>query len=39
MGGAFAGGLPMARPELHFVYNLLETLPLISGFILQVRRA
>jgi hypothetical protein len=38
MGGAFAGGLPIARPELHFAYNLLETLPLIGGFISQVRR-
>jgi len=23
-GGAIGGGLPLSRPDLHFVYNLLE---------------
>lgn len=34
-GGALAGGLPIARPDLHFVYNLIETVPLIIAFLLQ----
>jgi hypothetical protein len=37
-GGAIAGGLPISRPDLHFVYNLLETAPLAVAFFLQVRR-
>ena len=37
-GGALAGGLPISRPDLHFFYNLIETVPLIVGFLLQVRR-
>lgn len=37
-GGALGGGLPLSRPDLHFLYNLAETLPLLVGFVLQVRR-
>jgi hypothetical protein len=36
-GGALGGGLPLARPNLHFLYNLVETTPLILGFLHQVR--
>ena len=38
MGGALGGGLPLARPELHLVYNLAETLPLLIGLGWQWRR-
>jgi hypothetical protein len=37
-GGALGGGLPLSRPDLHFLYNLAETLPLLLAFALQVRR-
>jgi hypothetical protein len=37
-GGAIAGGLPLARPDLHFLYNLIETVPLLLGFFAQVQR-
>ena len=39
MGGLLGGGLPLARPDLHLVYNLAETLPLIIGLGWQWRRA
>ena len=35
-GGALGGGLPLRRPDLHFVYNLLETTPLVLAFLHQV---
>ncbi len=38
MGGTFGGGLPIARPDLHFFYNVIETTPLIAGFVYQLRR-
>ena len=37
-GGAIAGGLPLLRPDLHFLYNLIETAPLVAGFIYQCRQ-
>jgi len=37
-GGAIAGGLPISRPDLHFLYNLLETRPCIVAFFSQVQR-
>ena len=37
-GGALGGGLPISRPDLHFLYNLLETIPLVLGFLRQVQR-
>lgn len=37
-GGILAGGLPVARPDLHFFYNVVETTPLIAGFVYQLRR-
>jgi len=37
-GGAFGGGLPLSRPDLHFFYNLLEELVLIIAYLYQIRR-
>jgi hypothetical protein len=37
-GGAILGGLPLSRPDLHFIYNLIETIPLIFAFLQQVQR-
>ncbi len=37
-GGVLGGGLPIARPDLHFFYNIVETTPLVGGFIYQLRR-
>lgn len=36
-GGA-GGGLPVARADLHFLYNLIETAPLFGAFAWQLRR-
>jgi hypothetical protein len=36
-GGLILGGLPYIRADIHFVYNILETLPLTIAFILQLR--
>ena len=38
MGGRIAGGLPIMGPNLHFIYNTLETMPLIAAFFFQLRR-
>jgi hypothetical protein len=38
-GGALFGGLPLTRPDLHFFYNLIETVPLILAFLAQVQLA
>jgi hypothetical protein len=38
-GGALAGGLPITRPNLHFLYNAVETAVLIVAFSHQVRGA
>jgi hypothetical protein len=38
-GGLIGGGLAVSRPDLHFVYNLAETVPLILGFVFQLRSA
>ena len=34
-GGAIAGGLPIGRPDLHFIYNAVETTPLLLAFLQQ----
>lgn len=34
-GGLIAGGLPLSRPDLHFLYNLIETTPLVASFVWQ----
>jgi hypothetical protein len=38
-GGAIAGGLGLARPDLHFLYNLIETVPLVLAFVTQITAA
>jgi hypothetical protein len=38
-GGAIVGGLPLNRPDLHFLYNLAETAPLLIAFFVEARRA
>ena len=38
-GGAIAGGGPLPRPDLHLVYNLIETLPLVAGFLFEAGRS
>lgn len=37
-GGLINGGLSLRRPDLHFLYNLVETAPLVAAFIYQLRR-
>jgi hypothetical protein len=37
-GGRIAGGLPISRPDLHFIYNVAETIPLFVAFAVQARR-
>jgi len=37
-GGLLGGGLPLARPDLHFAYNVVETAPLVLAFLHQLRR-
>lgn len=31
------GGLPLIRPNLHFIYNLVETAPLVVAFAFQLK--
>ena len=38
-GGLLFGGLPIARPDLHFLYNLDETVPLLFAWLVELRRA
>ena len=38
-GGLIGGGLPVSRPDLHFLYNLAETVPLLLGFVFQLHVA
>ncbi len=38
-GGLIIGGLPISRPDLHFFYNLIETVPLVIGLVWQLHRA
>ncbi len=38
-GGAIGGGLPLVRPDLHFFYNLFETLPLLMAFVYQLKHS
>ena len=37
-GGDIGGGLGLIRPDLHFIYSLLMTAPLVMAFIWQLRR-
>jgi hypothetical protein len=36
-GGAIGGGLPISRPDLHFIYNLVETAAIAVAFRGQLR--
>ena len=38
-GGLLFGGLPIARPDLHFLYNFAETVPLLAAWLAEVRKA
>jgi hypothetical protein len=38
-GGLLFGGLPITRPDLHFLYNLVETAPLLIAWLVEIRRA
>ena len=38
-GGLLRGGLPLAATDLHFFYNLLETVPLLAAFLHECSRA
>ncbi len=31
-GGLIGGGLPVSRPDLHFLYNVIESIPLAAAF-------
>jgi hypothetical protein len=37
-GGLLFGGLRIARPDLHFLYNLVETVPLAVAWVAELRR-
>src|SRR6266852_6921382 len=37
-GGAIAGGLPLIRPDLHFLYNLIEVTLIVLAYIHQVKQ-
>jgi hypothetical protein len=36
-GGLVFGGLPISRPDLHFLYNLVETVPLLLAWVAELR--
>jgi len=36
-GGFIAGGLPLTRPDLHFLYNLIEETLIVIGYVYQVK--
>ena len=38
-GGLLFGGLPIPRPDLHFLYNLVETIPLLVAWLVELRGA
>jgi hypothetical protein len=37
-GGLLGGGLPLVRADLHFLYNLAETVPLVVAFVYELYR-
>lgn len=39
IGGRLGGGLSLTRPDLHFLYNVVETVPLFVAFGWQLKRA
>jgi hypothetical protein len=36
-GGAIAGGLPLTRPDLHFLYNLIEETLIVIAYVHQIK--
>jgi hypothetical protein len=36
-GGAIWGGLPLTRPDLHFIYNLIEEALLVIAYVYQIK--
>jgi hypothetical protein len=38
MGGSLGGGTGLIRPDLHFIYNVLMTAPLLMALVHQLRR-
>lgn len=38
-GGLISGGTPLIRPDLHMLYNVVETVPLVAAFAVELRRA
>jgi hypothetical protein len=36
-GGLISGGLPLSRPDLHFLYNLVETVAIVIAYLTQLR--
>jgi len=39
VGCLIGGGPPLARPDLHFLYNLAETVPLVVGWKVELEKA
>ena len=37
-GGALAGGLPLTRPDLHFLYNLAEETLILIAYVYQIKQ-
>jgi hypothetical protein len=37
-GGAIAGGLPLSRPDLHFLYNLVEETLILIAYTYQLKQ-
>ena len=37
-GGAIAGGLPISRPDLHFLYNLVEETLILTAYAYQLKQ-
>src|SRR3989442_943159 len=37
-GGAIAGGLPLSRPDLHFLYNLAEETLILIAYMYQIKQ-
>jgi len=37
-GGALLGGFNITRPNMHFIYNVIETFPLVVAFLIEVSR-
>jgi hypothetical protein len=36
-GGSIGGGLPLSRPDLHFIYNVVETAAIAVAYGWQLR--